>query len=334
MKKAMALILALMMMAAIVTGCAKQDAGTATDGASTNTENSGDSSEKVFRAAHVCSSMSNESDVYCWQVFQEICADYGFEMTNFEGQWDVQNEVKAIGTCIADGYDAVFSCPSDIDGIVPALMETKEAGLVVGMLSADLRTENSQYRDFFVGINDIDAGKTAAQAVAERFPNGANAVEIGGTAGGDWQIKRHDGFLEGIDGTNIVMLDSQNTTNASGSEAMAIAEDFLTKYGDEIDVIYVHSDTMVTGVIEAIKNAGYEPGDFCIIGVDGCRIGYQQVKDGWQTICISQDFREQCVMELEVARAVLTGEDYEELNYQIPTVVTADNIDDMPDPGW
>lgn len=253
-------------------------------------------------------------------------------MDVFEGQNDVQNEAKAVSNCIAQGYDAIFLNPSDINGIVPSLMEAKEAGLVIGMFSSDLAPEYQQYRDFFCGVDDTMAGETAGQAFMDQFPDGATVVEVGGQAGHDAQIKRHDGFVKATEGSNITMLDSQNCNGWVTADAMAITEDFIVKYGDQIQGIFCHWDNGATGVIEALKNAGMS--DVFVVAVDGCRAGYDQVKAGTQAVCIGQSFTNMAIKKLENARAALTGGNYEAVNFIPLDVVTPDNVNTLPYPEW
>ena len=253
-------------------------------------------------------------------------------MDVFEGQNDVQNEAKAVSTCIAQDYDVIFINPSDINAIVPSLMEAKEAGVIVGMFSSDLPAESQQYRDFFCGVDDTMAGQTAGQAFVDHFPDGATIVEVGGQAGHDAQIKRHDGFVQAIEGSKITLLDSQNCSGWVTADAMAIMEDFIVKYGDQIQGVFCHWDNGATGIIEALKNAGMN--DVYLVAVDGCRAGYDQVKAGTQAVSIGQSFTNMAIKSLECAKAKLEGQAFEAINFIPLDVVTKDNVETLPYPEW
>lgn len=289
-------------------------------------------SAEADKAAFITQALSNESQAYSWKQFQQYCADYGFEMTVFEGQNDVQNEAKAVSTCIAQGFKAIFVNPSDINAIVPSLMEAKEAGLIVGMFSSDISKDFAEYRDFFCGVDDTMAGETAGKAFVDAFPNGATIVEVGGQAGHDAQIKRHDGFMKAIEGSKITLLDSQNCSGWITQDAMAITEDFIVKYGDQIQGVFCHWDNGATGVIEALKNKNMT--SVFVAGVDGCRAGFDQVKAGTQAVCIGQSFTNMAIQSLKNARAALDGQAFEEINFIPLDVVTKDTIDSFPYPEW
>lgn len=324
-KKILVLIMALMMVAGIFACAPKTDAAATAAPAA-------DGAAKTYKAAFITQALSNESQAYSWKQFQQYCGEYGFTMDVFEGQNDVQNEAKAVSTCIAQDYDVIFINPSDINAIVPSLMEAKEAGVVIGMFSSDLPAESQQYRDFFCGVDDTMAGQTAGQAFVDHFPDGATIVEVGGQAGHDAQIKRHDGFVQATEGSKIIMLDSQNCNGWVTADAMAIMEDFIVKYGDQIQGVFCHWDNGATGVIEALKNAGME--GVYVVAVDGCRAGYDQVKAGTQSVCIGQSFTNMAIKALECAKAKLTGGTFEAVNFIPLDVVTKDNIDTFPYPEW
>ncbi len=287
---------------------------------------------KVLKVAYIPNSMSNEMNAYGYKIMKEHQGDYNMEVTAFDGQYDSQTETAAITNCIGQGYDAMILCPSDINAVIPAVMQAKEAGIIVVMYSADLPEEYREYRDIFVGVDDTEAGRNAAKAFIDQFPEGAKVIEVGGTAGTDAQIRRHDGFTAGLEGSNIEVLEYQATNSWSSNETMAITEDMIVKYGDEIQGIFCHWDGGATGCIEALKNAGIE-GTY-IVAIDGSRSGFDQVKDGTQNVCISQNVINISLKAMEVIRDAADGGNYEAENYVPLDVVTPDNVEELPYPEW
>lgn len=339
LKKIISLVLFIVMITALA-ACtptqpaesgSKEQASPAESG--TESGDAGSGGEGLEKVAYIPGDMANESQAFSAKMFKKHAAEYGFDVAVLDGKADAQVQAQLVNNAIAQDMKAIFLNPNDINAIIPSLDSAKKAGLIVGLYSSDLPEEARDCRDFFVGVNDNEAGESAAQAFLDAFPNGAKIVEIGGQAGHDAQIKRHDGFNEKIQGTNIEVIAYQATSAWSTAEAMAIMEDFIVKYGDEIDGVFCHWDNGATGVIEAIKAANLNK-DIYIVAVDGCRAGFDQVKDGTQAVTVMQDFEAQAVKALEVTRAILDGKDYEELNFVPLNIVTIDNIDDYPYPEW
>ena len=287
---------------------------------------------KTLKVAYIPNSMSNEMNAYGFKIMEEHAAEYNMTVTAFDGQYDPQTETAAITNCIGQGYDAVILCPSDINAVVPAVMQAKEEGVLVVMYSADLPVEYRELRDIFVGVDDTIAGQQAAAAFIEHFPDGAKVIEVGGTAGTDAQIRRHDGFNAGLEGSNIEVLDYQACDAWSTDQAMSITEDMIVKYGDEIQGVFCHWDNGATGCIEALNNAGIT-GTF-VVAIDGCRGGFDQVKAGTQSVCFSQNVVNISVKALEAIRAAADGQPYEAENFIPLDTVTIDNVDSLPYPEW
>jgi ABC-type sugar transport system substrate-binding protein len=327
--KIIAMLLAVVMLAGLV-GCGSA-APTNNDPAAT-TEPAKSGATEMQKVAFIAADMANESQSFASKQFQKYAKDYNFEVTVLDAKGDAQAETQAVNNAVAQGVKAVFVNPNDINAIIPALEAAKKAGVVVGMFSSDLPKDKAAVRDFFVGVNDNMAGEAAAKAFMDKFPDGANIVEIGGQAGHDAQIKRHDGFNNAIKGSKIKVLDYKATQQWATDQAMAITEDMITKHGDKIDGVFCHWDNGATGVIEALKAANME-GKF-VVAVDGCRAGFDQVRSGDQSVTIMQNFENMSKKSLELARKVADGQKVEQTNFIPLDIVNKDNIDTFTAPEW
>ena len=289
---------------------------------------------KLVKAAFVISNAANESQAFSSKQFLKFGAQYGFDMYTFDAKGDTQAESQIVTNCIAQKFKVIFLNPNDISAIVPSIIKAKAAGLIVGMFSSDLAAENQKYRDFYAGVNDTMAGQQAAASFKKAFPNGAKIVEIGGQAGHDAQIKRHDGFngAQGIKGSKIQVLDYKACQQWATDQAQAIMEDDIVKYGTDIQGVFVHWDNGATGVIQAAKAAGIK--GLFIVGVDGNRAGYYQVQSGDQAVSIAQDFVLMTKTDLGLARDVLAGKKVQAINFVPLFAVDKNSIASFDPPEW
>jgi len=318
-KRILAILLAAALVVVFVTAC---------DGGGKAERQPGDPAKAMF----ITQAMSNPSQAFSWKEFQRLTGDYNIEMIQVSGENEVAVEIGGIEQAIAEEFDVIFINPSNIDAVIPALTRAKEAGIIIGMFSSELPPEHQNIRDFFCGSDDFEGGKLAGEFVSARFPDGANFVEVGGQAGHDAQIKRHDGFRAGK-ASNIVELGSQNCPGGwNAHEARTIMEDFLIAHGDEIDIVWCHWDNGASAVIEAAQAAGRN--DIFIIGVDGNSTGYQQVKDGTQALSVGQSFTNMAKQSLQNARTLLDGGSVDAVNIIPMDMVTLDNVETLPWPEW
>ncbi len=300
--------------------------------AATEAPKPAEASAEVQKIAFIVADMANESQSFASKMFQKHAKEFNFEVTILDAKGDAQAETQAVNNAVAQGVKALFVNPNDINAIVPALEAAKKAGVVVGMFSSDLPGDKAAARDFFVGVNDNMAGEAAAKAFLDKFPNGANIVEIGGQSGHDAQIKRHDGFNNAIKGSKLTVIDYKATQQWATDQAMTIMEDMITKNGAKIEGVFVHWDNGATGAIQALKAAKME-GKF-VVGVDGCRAGFDQVRAGDQSVTIMQNFENMTTKSLELARKVVDGEKVEQQNFIPLDIVSKDNIDTFTAPEW
>lgn len=145
MKKLIALLLVFVMVLTMVACAAKTNApkadmpanDTKTDMPATE-ESKTEAPAGKIKVGFVTQSLTNASQAYAWTQFQKYAPEYGFEVTLFDEDYDSQNGVAAISTCIAEGYTAICLNPTDPAALVPALKEAKEAGIIIGLYSSDL----------------------------------------------------------------------------------------------------------------------------------------------------------------------------------------------------
>ena len=285
-----------------------------------------------IRGVFITQDFSNASQAFSASEFQRLMGDYNAEIMVTGG--DVDHNIANIEQAIADKLDVIFINPNDSMAVIPALTRARDAGIIVGMFSHVPPTDDFPC-DFFVGSDDELGGEQAGKFVSEKFPDGANFVEVGGQAGHSAATKRHDGFRKGI-ASNIIELDSQFVPGPwTGSEARAIMEDFLVMYEDQIDIVWCHWDHGAAAVIEAVVASGREASDIFIIGVDGNSVGYQAVKDGIQALSVGQSFTNMAAKSLELARQMLDGGAAPQLMNWIPLdMVTIDTWNTFPWPEW
>jgi ribose transport system substrate-binding protein len=277
--------------------------------------------------------LANPSQAFGWKMFQKHAAEYGFDVTVLDGKGDVQEQTKAINNAVAQGADVLMVNPNDAVAIGPALKAAKDAGKVVGLFMTAPGKGTEDSINFYVTVDDNQAGQFAADAIKKQFPNGATGVEVGGQAGHDAAIRRHDGFAKAIQGTNLTVLEYKNPQQWDTAQAQAIMEDMITKYGDKIQFVFCHWDNGATGVINALKAAGKE--NVMIVAVDGNKVAFQQVKDWPNYISIAQNAETIAMKSMEEANKFLSKDATAKKDVIVPfDIISKDTINNFTPPEW
>jgi len=295
------------------------------DGSEGKESNAGD-----YKIAWCSPDNADESMEFMTKCFREYAEEVGVELISFDGQSDVQKQTDQIANAISQGCDAVMLNPVDNTAMIPAMQKARDAGLVCLTVDTNLADSGKDAYDAFIGPDDLDAGKKAAEIMKELLPDGGKIVEVMGMAGSDPQIKRHDGFAEGIEGSNLEVVESQ-ASPWSTAECMTITEDFLSKYSG-IDGIYCHWDNGAVGVVEALKAAG-RLDEVVIVSVDGCQKGLDMVLAGDTQATVGRSFKDSSHLYLDGAIALLDGKEMDQINYTEYTIFTKENAADFH-PGW
>ncbi len=234
--------------------------------------------------------------------------NYGIKQLIFsDAQQKQENQISAVRSCIAQGVDVIALPPVVEDGWDAVLTEAKDAGIPVIIVDRSVSADESLY-DVHLGSDMFLEGQRAAEEMNRLLPEGGNILELSGTVGSGAAVGRADGFRDKLN-DNITIMDSQ-TGNFTRAEAIPVTEAFLKKYADEIDGMFIHNDDMAIGAIEALKNAGLNPGDIVIVSVDGTRGGFQAMVDGW----IQADVECNPLLGpqvIEIALALMNGEEVE-----------------------
>lgn len=292
------------------------------------------SCDKQHTLVFIPGALSNPSQAYGWKMYQQYGPQYCFKVSVADGGGDVQVQAKAVADAVTQKPDVIMVNPNDAQAIIPSLQAAKDAGVVVGLFMVANAPGSDSSINFFVTMDDVAGGKLAAETIAKAFPDGATGVEVGGQAGHIAAINRHQGFDEGVKGTNLTVLDYKNPQQWDAAQAQTIMEDFITKYGDKIKFVFVHWDGGATGVINALTAANMT--DVMIVAVDGNKAAFQNIQS-WpgKYVSIGQSVPKITQLTLDEANKWLNKDPAATLPIYVPLdVINKDNINSYPVPEW
>ncbi|MCQ0988225.1 galactofuranose ABC transporter, galactofuranose-binding protein YtfQ [Jiella marina] len=207
----------------------------------------------------------------------------GIDLKFSDAQQRQENQISAIRSFIAQGVDAILLAPVVATGWDSVLEEAKEAEIPVVLLDRQVDSSDDLYLTA-VGSDLVHEGEVAGQWLAENVGDQeCRIVELQGTTGSSPAIDRAKGFrnaIEGKDNLEIVRSQTGDFTRTGGKEVM---ESFLQAEngGQDICALYAHNDDMAIGAIQAIKEAGLNPGeDIKIVSIDAVPDIFQAMAAG------------------------------------------------------
>ena len=231
---------------------------------------------------------AQEGDENDWRTaesksIQDEAAKRGINLQFNNAQGDLQKQINAVRSFIAQRVDAIILAPKVEAGWEPVLREAKAAKIPVILVDRGVSAPEDLYATL-IASDFVAEGQRAAQWLAEHAPAGKefNIVELEGTAGAAPAIARKQGFDDEIKkhpNMHIIFSQDGNFTVEQGKVVMTTALQTLGK--DKINAVYSHNDNMAIGAIQAIEAADKKPGkDIMVVSIDGIRQGLQDVLDG------------------------------------------------------
>ena len=236
-----------------------------------------------------------------------------------------EKQIADVEDLIARGVDLIIMSPREAQALVPAVEAIKKAGIPLVVLDREVVGEDYKV---FIGGNNLQIGEELGKFTKAQVGESFRYLELKGIPGATPTIQRHEGFTAQIEG-KATRLDAQ-PANYDLAPAIPIVEDWLTRYRGKFQVIYAHNDPMILGAINVLKEAGYQPGDVFLVGVDGQREAFEAIKDGWlQATAI---YATGGALGLDMAVRVLKGQKVPKRIITETPVITKDNVADFYDP--
>ncbi len=211
---------------------------------------------------------------------KETAEELGVELRFSDAQQKQENQIRALRSFIVQRVDIIGIPPVVETGWETVFKEAKDAGIPIILVDRRAAVPEDLYVTY-LGSDFVEEGRNAARTMARIVHGKANIVELVGTVGSAPANDRYKGFREILKNyPEMKIIDSQSGdfTRAKGKEVMEV---FLKKHGDAITAVYAHNDDMALGAIQAIEEAGKEPGkDIKIVSVDAARGAFEAMIAG------------------------------------------------------
>ncbi|NRA55632.1 MAG: sugar ABC transporter substrate-binding protein [Gammaproteobacteria bacterium] len=219
-------------------------------------------------------------------------AELGIDLKTYAGKidGDSESQVAAIETCIADGAKGILLTASDTSGIVPAVKQARDAGILV--IALDTPLDPVSAADATFATDNFLAGELIGQWAAAALGDKAKTAKIAmldlAVSQPSVGVLRDQGFLKGFgidlgdpnkwgDETDPRIIGHEVT--AGNEEGGRKAMENLLALDSGINVVYTINEPAAAGAYQTLKAFGKEK-DVLVVSVDGGCPGIQNVVDG------------------------------------------------------
>ena len=212
---------------------------------------------------------------------EALSAENGYRLILEDAQQKQEKQITAIRNFINQGVDYIVLAPTKETGWDTVLTEAKNAGIPVIIVDRMIETEDPDLFTCWVGSDFRSEGNKAVKWMEDHLAGEPLRIaHLQGSIGSSAQIGRTGGLDAGIgvhDDWDLVFRESGDFTQAKGQE---MTEKLLSS-DSGFNVLYSENDNMTYGAIEALENAGIEPGkDITILSFDASSKALHLILDG------------------------------------------------------
>ncbi len=326
--KRLRLISLFAILAMILAACGSDDAG---DGAAdTTVADSGGEEFEIF--ALLPQGNDQPYGTTYLPPFEEKAAELGMNVTITNSQYDADKQASECEVAVAAQPDLIILWPAVGDTVRPCLEAANAAGIPVTVTNSDVNPEDQDLTAAYSGPDTYGQGVASAEIFCELAGGDeVGIIMVNGLTGNSTAIDRENGFEDTINDQcpNVTIL-ARQPGNWNKDESQIAASEMITAVGAEnIGGVYAADDTMVAGVIDALKAQGIDPADLIITSIGNTFLGNPLVVNGELDGTVFQSSSWDGENAATTAYEVLTSGSDERIVKFMPSVkVTAENADD------
>ncbi len=260
---------------------------------------------------------------FAYHAIHKKAAVLGVELITYDANNDVRKQAANIEDLINRGVDAIITIPVDEKGLIPALKLASRKGVPVVAFS---RAALGAPYLFFVGSDDVEAGRLACRFLADRLNGAGKIVVLEGSVGATSAMKRSKGFKDEIKKYPAMRIVFKKSGGYLREQGYRVMEEALATTAN-FDAVYCHNDDMILGALEAMENAGITPEKSLTIGTDAIPKALIAIHEGRLDATIQHPISLAEIALEKLVHYLTTGNLPEWKEYLVkPWVITSENI--------
>jgi len=219
--------------------------------------------------------------------FNETADQLGLTLKFYDSQNELAKQVAGFQQFIDDPeVNVIILSALETTGWEQLIKDAYAAGKIVVVQDRRIDAPASMF-ETFIGADFVEEGRKAAREICALLEGSEskNVWELTGNVGSSAEKDRGQGFREAMGECGLEITKSQ-TANWSITEGKQVTEAWLKETTD-VQAIFGQNDEMALGAIEALKEAGLEPGvDVKLLSVDATAGAFNAMLDGTLNVAV------------------------------------------------
>jgi ribose transport system substrate-binding protein len=248
-----------------------------------------------------------------------------------------EKQIAQIEDAITRGVDAIVITACNREALKPVIDKAMAAGIPVVNDDVLVNTETT----IEISEDSYHVGQAVADFVARKLNGKGGVVMLKGPGGADLFMKRAEGAQDEFSRYSGITVLAQQWHPSNIVEARRVMEDFIQAHGRNIKGVYACGTVSAMAAAEALKAAGFKPGDVVIASIDVHEEGLKYMNEGWITGLVPCQPVKLARMSVMYAFKAATGEEVpkiirtsDEFVVDLDRLATFDLSDCMAPEGW
>ena len=245
------------------------------------------------------------------------------ELTFTDAKEDMAKQLDQVENFIVQKMDAVIVVPVDTSATAP--MTKNLVGKGVKAVYVNRNPGNLPDGAYYVGSEEVVAGRLQMEFLGEKLKGKGNIAILIGKLDNEGALKRTAGNeeVQKAKYPNIKILDKQ-TGQWQRNEGLTKTEDWLNRFGKDLQAILSNNDDMALGAIQALKDK--KRTDVIVVGVDATPDALTSISKGELAATVFQDAVGQGGGSVDVAVKAVKGQKPPKETWVPFKLVTPENL--------
>ncbi len=268
--------------------------------------------------------------------FKKIARAYEMDVKIFNSNWNMDLQVQQSRQAINERPDAIIVAPVDAKASTILLRRINRAGIPVFASNTLPSNKGMKYIISWTGPDDWGQFRMLSRNFADRMNREGNYAVIRHMPGSSPYFARTWAVISELNdyAPDMNLLD-KDTAHLKAEKTMQLVSDWLTKYGEDLEGLVLPGDgPSMTGTVEALKNAGKEPGDIIVVAAGNSETGLDAIKSGWCQALTYQSAESDGAFALQTVADWFNGKKVPPVVYIPKQIITRKNVDQFYPAQW
>jgi inositol transport system substrate-binding protein len=259
------------------------------------------------------------------EAMQARANEAGVKIQFQDAQGDIGRQISQLQNFISQKVDAMVINPVDTAATPRMTKLAVESGIPMVYVNRQPETENLPDGVAYVGSDEHLSGTMEAEAMAKLMNNKGNIAIMIGELSTSAARLRTEGVEKVVAEHPDMKIVEKQPADFQRTKAVDLMNNWLVS-GVSIDGIAANNDEMAIGAIIALQQAGKDPKELVIGGIDATPDALVEMKRGNLDVTVFQDGKGQGRAVIDTALRMIKGEKLETPFVFVPwQLVTQDN---------